>query len=184
MSLTSKEAAESLAQAEQSGRRSAELYHYSRAAPHFMLWGAIQVVGYCGTYLYPQYSNWLWAVLILAGGIGGAIINQQCPNKDARPQAWRSTAVVFIALVFVLGTYSIMWPVHGRQLAVYPALLMGAIYCAVGLWVGLRYIVTGAVVFAAALTAYFTIQDASILLVMAVIGGGSMILAGFWFRTV
>ena len=184
MSLTSKEAAESLAQAEQASRRSAELYHYSRAAPHFMLWGAIQVVGYCGTYLYPQYSSWLCAVLILAGCIGGAIIGRQCPDKKVRPQAWRRFAVVMIAVVFVFGTYAIMQPVHGSQLAVYPVLLMGAVYCAIGLWVGLRYIVTGVVAFTAALVGYFTIHDSTILLLMAGVGGGSMILAGFWFRKV
>ena len=184
MSLTSKEAAESLAQAEQARRRSAELYHYSRAAPHFMLWGAIQVVGYCGTYLYPQYSSWLWAVLILAGGVGGAIIGQRCPDKEARPQAWRRFGVMMIAVMFVFGTYAIMQPVHGPQLAVYPVLLMGAVYCAIGLWVGLRYIVTGVVAFTAALVGYFTIHDSTILLLMAGVGGGSMILAGFWFRKV
>jgi len=184
MSLTSKEAAESLAQAEQARRRSAELYHYSRAAPHFMLWGTIQVVGYCATYLFPQYANWLWGGLILAGCVGGYIIGRQCPDKEARPQAWRRFAVMMIAVAFVLGTYAVMWPVHGRQFAVYPVLLVGAIYCAMGLWVGLRYIVTGAVVFAAALVAYYTIYDSTILLLMAAVGGGSMILAGFWFRTV
>jgi len=184
MSLTSKEAAESLAQAEQARRRSAELYHYSRAAPHFILWGGIQVVGYCGTYLFPYHSNWLWAGLILAGCIGGFIIGKRCPDREARPQAWRRFAVMIIAVAFVLGTYAVMWPVHGTQPAVFPVLLEGAVFCAIGLWVGLRYVVTGAVVFAAALAAYFTIHDAGILLLMAAVGGGSMILAGFWFRTV
>ena len=184
MSLTSKEAAESLAQAEQARRRSAELYHYSRAAPHFMLWGAIQVVGYCGTYLAPHYSNWLWAILILGGCAGGAIIGHQCPDRETRPQAWRRFALMMIVIIFVLGTYAVMWPVRGPTFAVYPVLLMGAIYCAIGLWVGLRYFVTGVVAFSLALVGYYTIHDNTILLLMAAVGGGSMILAGLWFRTV
>jgi len=184
MSLTSKEAAESLAQAEQARRRSAELYHYSRAAPHLIMWGCIWVVGYSGTYLLPNYSDWLWAALVLGGGFGGILIGRQCPDSSARPLSWRFFALIVVAVTFVFSTYAVMSPVHGAQCAAYPALLTGAIYCAVGLWVGLRYIITGIAVMALTLGGYFTIHDATILLWMAFVGGGAMILAGFWFRTV
>ncbi|HUO99814.1 MAG TPA: hypothetical protein VMU01_14165 [Rhizomicrobium sp.] len=184
MSLTSKEAAESLAQAEQAHRRSAELYHYSRAAPHLIMWGAIWVAGYGGTYLVPNYWQWLWGALIVCGCIGGYFVGQVRPDCKNGAWAWRMTGVMAVAVAFVACTYAIMWPVHGAQYAAYPALLTGAIYAAVGLWVGLRYLVTGALVMALTLAGFFTLHDNTILLWMAFVGGGSMILAGVWFRTV
>ena len=184
MPLTSKQAAESLAQAEQADRRSAQAYYYHRSSPHLIMWGAIWVFGYSATYLFPNYSNWLWAALMLGGCSGGYFIGRASAKCGNGPRAWRMFVIMLVAIFFVASTYAIMWPVHGRQLAAYPVLLTGAVYTAMGLWVGLRYVVTGMLVMALALGGYFFINDLTILLWMAFVGGGSMILAGFWFRTV
>jgi hypothetical protein len=183
MPLTSKEAAESLAQAEQARRRSAQIYSYSRSAPHLIMWGAIWVVGYSLTDLFPHRSGWIWLVLMLIGVIGGAIIAHQCPRREHGPLAWRMFAVAAVAVFFVFATYTIMSPVHGVAAATFPALLTGSLYTAIGLWAGLRYVIAGIVVLAATMGGYFFLQE-HILLWMAFVGGGSMMLAGFWFRKV
>jgi hypothetical protein len=183
MSLTSKEAAESLVQAEQARRRSAQLYSYSRSAPHLIMWGCIWVVGYIQNDLFPRYENWGWIVLILSGVIGGAIIGRRYALLDRGPFAWRLFAVFAVAIFFVFATYTIMWPVRGTAMAVYPALIIGTLYTAIGLWCGLRYVIAGIVVLGATMGGFFFLHE-HLLLWMAFVGGGSLILAGFWFRTV
>ena len=183
MSLTSKEAAESLAQAEQARRRSAALYSYSRSSPHLIMWGSIWFVGYIQNELFPRYENWGWLTLILAGVIGGAVIGRRYALLDRGPFAWRMFAVFAVAIFFVTATYMIMWPVRGAAMAVYPALIIGTLYTAIGLWSGLRYVITGIVVLAATMGGFFFLHE-HLLLWMAFVGGGALILAGFWFRTV
>ncbi|HEY0282081.1 MAG TPA: hypothetical protein VGC27_05610 [Rhizomicrobium sp.] len=183
MSLSSKEAAETLSDVERASRRSAQLYGYSRSAPHLIMWGSIWVVGYTQTDLFPRYANWGWIALILAGVIGGAIIGQRNAALKHGPLAWRMFAVSAIAIFFVFATYTIMWPVRGEAIAAYPALITGTLYAGIGLWAGLRYVITGIVVVAATLGGYFFLHE-HLLLWMAFVGGGGMILAGIWFRKV
>jgi len=186
MSLSSQEAQASLAEAEQARRRSAQLYGYQKASPHLILWGIIWVIGYSGSALIPNYDGYLWDGLIVLGILGSVYFGRRCQQEvggtKKGPYAWRAGAVGFIAVFFIMATYAIMWPVHGAQMAAYPALITGTIYAAVGLWLGLRYVVTGALVVTFTLFGYFDIHGVWYLYWMAAVGGGSMILAGFWFR--
>ena len=183
MPLTSKEAAESLAQAENARRRSAQIYSYSQSSPHLIMWGTIWVLGYTQNDLLPRYENWGWIMLILAGAIGGAIIGRRHALLDRGPLAWRMLAVAAVAVFFVFATYTIMWPVRGAAMTVFPALITGTLQTAIGLWAGLRYVITGVTVIAATMGGFFFLHE-HLLLWMAFVGGGSMILAGFWFRKV
>jgi hypothetical protein len=187
MSLSSHEAQASLAEAAQAGRRSAQLYAYSKASPYLVMWGIIWVLGYGGTGLSPHNADLIWGVLIVAGLLGGAYIgsrSKSCSPSGARsPYVLRITGVGLIAVFFVAASYTIMWPVNGAQVTAYPALITGTVYAAVGLWAGLRYVVTGLLVVGLTLFGFFAIHDIWYLYWMAVVGGGSMILAGFWFRT-
>ncbi len=185
MSLSSQEAAASLSEAEKARQRSAQLYVYAKSAPHLIMWGIIWVIGYTGTALSDGLLDWkwVWGVLMIAGVAGGTIINRRASRHDDQYAfAWRHAAIISIAVLFVFLTYVLMWPVHGRVLATYPVLVTGTIHMGVGLWTGLRYVLTGALVIALALIGFFFIGP--ILYWMAFVGGGSLILAGFWFRTV
>jgi hypothetical protein len=183
MSLSSKEAEESLADVENAARRSARIYGYSRAAPHLILWGAIWVIGYGATDLRPMYANLIWGVLIPIGCVGSFLFSRRCANTERTTGAWRVFALAGLALLFIFSTYTIMWPLHGHQFGAYPALLTGVVYSGVGLWLGARWVVTGLAVTLLTLGGFFLLRE-HYLLWMAFVGGGSMILAGFWFRTV
>lgn len=184
MSLSSQEAAESLSQAEQAGRRSKQAYFYHRSSPHLIMWGIIWVIGYGGTGLIHEYANPLWAALVIIGCIGGVIL-VRCRKPDGStsgPYAWRFAALWAIILFFVFATYAILQPHSGRQLAAYPALITGVVYMALGLWTGLRYVISGIVVVTLTLVGFFYIEP--IFLWFALVGGSAMILTGLWFRTV
>jgi hypothetical protein len=182
MSLSSKEAEASLADAENAARRSARIYGYSRAAPHLIMWGAIWVVGYAGTDLSHAHANLIWGALVLTGCVGSFLFSRQYANREKRTGAWRAFALAGLALLFIFSTYAIMWPVQGAQSGTFPALLTGVVYTGAGLWLGVRWVVTGLAVIALTLGGYFLLQE-HYLLWMAFVGGGGMMLAGFWFRT-
>ena len=183
MTLSSEEAAKTLSQAEDARKRSAELYFYHRSSPHLILWGIIWVLGYGGTGLFPSYSGYLWDGLVLIGVACGFYIGR-CRGSTAGPKAWRLVALAVIIIFFVSATYRIMQPHFARQFCAYPALITGSVYLAVGLWSGLRYVVAGVAVVALTLFGFYFITPHLYFFWMAVVGGGSMILAGLWFRTV
>lgn len=184
MSLSPNEAAQSLSDVEQATRRSAQLFHYNRAAPHFLLWGAIWVVGYTATDYVPQQGNLIWAALVLGGAIGSALVgrtNPTCTTQAGRQWGLRMFGLIAIACVFMGATYAIMGPVHGLQPAAFPALIVGTVYCGVGLWAGMRWLIVGTLVIVLTLGGYFYLPQ-HYLLWMAFVGGGALIVAGLWFR--
>jgi hypothetical protein len=180
MSLSSKEAAETLSDVEQAARRSARAFGYSKAAPHLIMWGVIWVIGYSATDLAPQLSNWIWAVLLAAGCVGGYVLGR---GRERSPRLWRFFALFGVVLIFIASTYTIMRPVHGPQLAAFPALLTGAVYAGLGLWLGTRYLITGLAIIALTLGGFFFLHE-HMMLWMAFVGGGAMMLTGLWFRQV
>ncbi len=182
MSLSSEEAAASLSQVQEASRRSSQLYFYHRSSPHLIMWGIIWIIGYGGTGLLPQYSDPLWGGLILAGCIGGVVLGRSRKVDDkAGPYAWRMAALWAIILFFVMATYAIMEPKYARQLCAYPALITGCAYMLIGLWRGMRYLISGIIVVALTLVGFYFIQP--IFFWFAAVGGGAMILTGLWFRT-
>lgn len=187
MSLSSEEAQASLSQVEEAKRRSSQLYFYHRSSPHLIMWGVIWIVGYGGSGLFPRYSWHLWAGLVLIGIIGGVLLGR-CAKADhatSGPQAWRMGALWAVILLFVFGTYAILEPHLDKQFCAFPALITGCAYMAIGLWRGLRYVISGIVVVALTLFGYFYIDQVfSIFYWFAAVGGGAMILTGLWFRTV
>lgn len=188
MSLSSKEAAETLSDVARAERRSAQAFGYSRASPHLMIWGLVWVAGYASSDFYPQFANWLWLALILLGGIAGSIVasrqhKSDPPGKFASSNPWRFWALFFVIVVFIVSTDAIFHPTRVSQPAAFPALITGAVYAGLGLWFGMRFVVAGLLIMALTLGGYFFLHE-HFLLWMAVVGGGGLILAGFWFRAV
>jgi len=186
MSLSSREAAQSLSQAESASRRSAELYVYHRSSPHLIMWGIIWVFGYGGTGLTPENANLIWGILTAIGLAGGIVIGRCTPKDTVKGsfRAWRLAALFAIIIFFVSATYTVMEPHLAKQFCAFPALITGTAYAAVGLWAGTRYVVAGIAVLALTLFGFFYLTPHLYFFWMALVGGGAMILAGLWFRTV
>jgi hypothetical protein len=184
MSLSSQEASASLQQVEEASRRSTELYFYHCSSPHLIMWGIIWIIGYGGTGLFPGVGMALWLGLIVIGCIGGILLGNKCRRDGyaSGPYAWRMGALWAIILFFVFATYAILPPHLNKQFCAYPALITGCVYMAIGLWRGLRYVISGLVVAALTLVGYYFIEP--VFFWFAAVGGGAMILTGLWFRTV
>ena len=88
-----------------------------------------------------------------------------------------------ILCLFIGAIFATLGPVSGKQIGVFTPLLVGAVYAALGLWLGLRFVVTGVAITVLTLGGYFYLPE-HFLLWMAFVTGGGLILAGVWFRRV
>ncbi len=179
--ITTREATDVLREAATTERRSAEAYSYSRSAPFLILWGLIWIAGYGGTAVLPgQKAGWLWMALSVVGtGISIWLGNTQAKTRDR--SGWRVGALVAIIFAFVFALFSVLPPTNELQAGVISPLLLSAIYAAMGLWRGLRFVLLGAFLAAIALGAYFFLKD-FFFVWMALAGGGSLLLTGLWMR--
>jgi hypothetical protein len=186
MTLTPQDAAAALADIAHARSRSFELRAYQDAAPHFLLWGVIWLLGYGATDLAPHAANWVWLVAVSAGLIGGLLIGRATARRvggaaGGRRYQRQFWGLAVIMTVFAFGVFAIMRPTDGRQVAAFWPLLMAGIYSALGLWIGTRLLITG-IALAVLTLGGFLFLPAHFLLWMAVVGGSVLFLTGLWLR--
>ena len=123
-----------------------------------------------------------------AGLIGCAVIGYR-QNKDrpadrlGRQLGRRFLASFFIIVLFIIATFAVMGPVRPLQQVAFWPLVIGMFYAIMGLWRGPRLLITGLALTVLTLAGFFFLPE-YFQYWMAVTGGGSLILAGFWFRQV
>ncbi|HMK80117.1 MAG TPA: hypothetical protein VK438_10730 [Xanthobacteraceae bacterium] len=179
MTLSPQDATAALRDIDAAQARSATLRGYRRAAPQFLIWGVIWAAGYGLSDGFPHHANAIWAVLVPIGVAAGLFA-----GRGTEPSfAWRYGAITLAMLAFFAATFFVMAPVTGRQVSAFIPLFVALLYVLAGIFRGPRYVVAGLVVAAATLTGFVFIAG-HFLLWMAVVGGGALILAGFWMRKV
>jgi hypothetical protein len=146
MTLSPHDAALALRDIERAEARSATLDDYQRAAPHFLIWGVLWVVGYSLTDLYPRHVAAIWAVIVPIGIASGVVVMR----ARGSGLGWRYGAAVAAVMVFFGAVFAVMWPVGDRQIAAFIPLFVALAYALRGIWSGLRHVVAGVLV--AALT--------------------------------
>jgi hypothetical protein len=181
LSLTPNEAADALRDIETAGRRSGRAFGYRTSGPHFMIWGAVWVVGYCGVDLLPRQAGWIWLVATVCGAVASAVYGRLSAGGSA-VNGWRTLGLAVIVALFITATMTIMWPVAPKAQASFVPLLAAACYSGVGLWAGARWIVAGAAIAVLTLVGFFYLHE-HFNLWMAAIGGGGLMLAGLWMRS-
>ena len=189
MTLSPAQAAENLKDIAKTERRSAEALRYSRFSPFLFLWGAVWAAGYLGSAtLPPHVYGPLWFGLDFAGLAGCAVIGYrqnkgQPTDSEGRRKGRRFFASFFIIFLFIIATFAVMGPVRPLQQAAFWPLVIAMFYAIMGLWAGARLLITGLALTVLTLGGFFFLRE-YFMYWMAVTGGGSLILAGFWFRQV
>jgi len=200
MSPSAEEAAQMLREVESIGTRSGQLRSYRYAAPQLMLWGVLWLIGYSASDLAPTYAGqvWIgitvfWALLYFfyftrRGAMAPASNTAATPMRSAeaariqRRFRLRFFGLYAVACLLIFGTALIMRP-QGIEMAAYVPLLLACIYMGAGIWGGgRRYVAIGAVLAVLALAGYFLLPS-HFLLLMAVGGGGALLLTGLWLRS-
>lgn len=179
--ITRDEASKRLEDIEHVTARSGLARGYREASPHLLIWGAIWTLGY-GLPATGLAGHGIWLWLVLAGTLASFWVSR--PNKQTKPSRfdWRYVGSVAAAVISVAGLFSVFMPVSGQQIGTVIPLIAGAAYLQLGIWTGGRRIaLVGLVVTAAALYAYHGSRELFDLL-MAIFGGGALILGGLWLR--
>ena len=183
MPITRDEAAGALNDITQTERRSGEIYGYSKAAPHLILWGVIWVAGYSLSWTHPEWTL-TWPVLTVIGCIGSFWTASHGRRDSDRPSDWRFLATFVAIFLFIAALFAVMPPRTNAQAGAFFPILVALLYSLVGIWArGLRMIVTGVALAALTLVGFFYLPQ-YFLLWMAVVGGGGLILGGLWLRSV
>jgi hypothetical protein len=179
MAVTPQDAAAALREIEETQARSTTLRGYQHAAPHFLIWGVVWIVGYGLSDVFRGHANAIWGVLVPIGLVAGLFV-----KRDAsRAVSWRYAATAVATLLFFAATFFVMWPVSGRQISAFIPLVVALLYVLGGIWGGRRYVVAGIAVAALTLVGFVWLST-HFLLWMAIVGGGALILAGLWLRRV
>jgi hypothetical protein len=179
MALSSHDAAAALRDIEQAELRSATLSDYQHAAPHFMIWGILWIVGYTASDFLPAHTGAIWAVIVPIGLAAGFATMR----NSKRGLGWRYGTAVVAIFTFFLATFLVMAPVSDRQVSAFIPLFVALAYALRGIWSGPRYTVAGVLVATLTLFGFFVLRE-HFFLWMAGVGGGSLILAGVWLRQV
>ena len=176
MALSREEAAQALQEIASTERRSTTLRRYRGAAPHLMLWGVLWAVGYGLTEVIPARAGATWTVIVVVGIAAGTLMTFR---QSDRTVGWRFAAMMATLVVFCIATLVIMAPIEGRQTAAFVPLVIAACYVIAGIWFGPRYVVAGVALAALTLGGFFLLRS-YFFAWMAVVGGGALLLAGFW----
>jgi hypothetical protein len=184
MPVPPQEAAGALHDIEHAQRRSAIAYGYQKRSPHLILWGVIWIVGYALVYARPQWGA-TWLVLAPAGFLASFWIGRRTRAETSRTFGWRYAATIIVILLFITALFAIMPPTKGAQAAAFFPLLVAVFYAVFGIWRdAARMAVLGLAVGALTVAGYFLLSPQFFMLWMAGVGGGALILGGFWMRGV
>jgi hypothetical protein len=178
------EAASTLEEIASTEQHSQKAYHYQKAAPHLFLWGVIWMIGYTVTYVRPHWYP-LWDVLAILGFVGSFFISFRARGSDSQASyGWRYGATFIAVFLFIAALFAIFPPQSSLQIDAFFPLLIAIWYVLIGIWTrGTRVALLGLALGLLTVGGYFWLQN-YFLLWMAFVGGGSLILGGFWLRRV
>lgn len=183
--LNREDARQSLDTIAATAQRSTTLYRYHQASPYFFLWGVVWMLGYGLSDLWPAQAGWTWMLLDAVGiGMSVVIAKSGQAGRGAGPaMAWRIAGLGVSLLLYFAAAFAVLAPSSGKQVATFITLTVALAYGMVGLWAGLRWMGAGVAVAALALFAYFFVP-AYFNTWMGFVGGGVLVLTGYWLRRV
>jgi hypothetical protein len=181
MTLSQDEAAEALRDIDKTAQKSSTAYGYRVASPHLFIWGAVWVVGYGLSALGHEWSI-VWLPLAVIGSIASFWVGRRAKPKGSGHD-WRFTGIFLAIFLFVAALFQVMPPRNDLQSAAFFPLLVALSYALVGIWTrGWRVLFLGAAVAALTLFGFYALPH-YFLPYLAVVGGGGLILGGFWLRS-
>lgn len=189
MNLSHEQASSALQDIAQAQRRLGIFTGYRQAAPHLWLWGAIWIVGYAISDLWPAQAGWGWLVLNSCGMLAAILIGRQQARQAGpvaatalpRGQSLRVLGIALAIVLFIIASFDMLRPQTMLQYGSFPVLLMGLLYTLAGLWAGPRWLVTGLALSGFSLLGYHFIEQHALLWV-GLCGGATLILSGTWMR--
>ncbi|MET0279729.1 MAG: hypothetical protein ABW278_01210 [Steroidobacteraceae bacterium] len=193
MNVSQQDASGALAAIDAVDRRVREAVWYREASPFLFVWGLVWLVANTITDLWPQQAGWAWLVGV-AGGIAFTAVltflqlqrraHTHAMAPASRERSGRRMLLLGLTIAcFFPAMLAVLAPLSARQHNAFISLFWAFAYMAAGCWVGMRLFITGVVTAVAILVGFLFIRE-HYFLWMALVGGGSLLLAGFWFRRI
>jgi len=184
MSISKDEASAALSQIEAARGRVWEAKAYSHASPFLILWGVVWLGADLVTQFEPRWY-WTWPVGVGLGAVASLVVGYATSRittpKGQRGAAWRNVALWLVIMGFITGLFLVLPPVGGRVIHSIFGLLSGAVYAAMGLWLGWRLTALGVGLAALTLAGFFLVGSWYAAF-MGLVCGGALILGGLWMR--
>jgi len=187
VNISPSEAEEALAAIQAMMQKTRRAISSSGAYVFLIIWGAIWLVGFLGNQFLPRETvGYLWLGLDTVGGLASWVVGTRM-GKNFRGASGavsgKRIAWFWILLAFYLvAIIGVAWPVDVKQIAVFIVLVVMIGWLAMGLLLGFTSIRLTLAITALALIGYFLLPDYFHLL-MAVLGGGGMIILGLYIRS-
>ncbi len=193
MNISLQDASDALDTIGAADRQVRQAVWYREAAPFLIMWGLVWMLGNAVTDLWPRFAGLAWMTGTTMGIAGTAtIIFLQMRDRAARyaqtpadrAHSGRRILLLGVAVAgFFPAMFAVLGPLSPQQYNAFISLFWAFAYMAAGAFVGMRLFITGALTAVAILAGYLFVQQ-HFFLWMAVFGGGSLLLAGFWFRKI
>jgi hypothetical protein len=171
--MLANEAEHALAEVALGRRRAQEHKGYAAAGSVLILWGIVWFVANLISQFLPYLAGLAWSTGIVIATV------------------WTVTRPRHVDDGRILGTWLVIAVYLGITLAIVGAdvrladflisLMVGATYLIVGIWAGLRFALLGATLVAVALIAWIAAPD-FLFVLLAIGGGGTLIVGGLWLR--
>jgi hypothetical protein len=178
-----KEALDAIQRVMQKTRRS---FSSSGAYIFMLIWGSVWMVGFLGSQFLPsEIAGNLWIALDILGGILSAFVGIRM-NRGVRSSTSSNTGkriAIFWLLLFIYCSLAlwIVWPVDGKQLAMFIIIFITIGWLAMGLLLSFVSVWWALALTGVALVGYIFLPDIFYLW-MAILGGGGMIALGLYIR--
>jgi hypothetical protein len=193
MNVSRQDASDALDAISIAERRARQVKGYREASPFLIVWGLAWMVANIICDLAPQYAGRAWLGVVAAGTLVTFLL-VFLQSKRVRTQHFFTPAqrVQYRRRAFMLGVtimgffpamLTVLSPLSARQQDAFISMTWAFVYMAAGCWLGPRLFITGLVTVAAILGGYLFLQE-HFFLWMALVGGGSLVLAGMWLRKI
>lgn len=195
MNISKQEAQESLKDIESVTEQTRKAIAYGASSSMLILWGVIWMIGYSVTQFYPAYAGLAWMPLVAFGAISCWVLGARTHSSFQSANAGRIGA-----FWLVLFAYATVWllllhptnlpsgaewahyqPINDRQISAFFATVPMFAYVVGGIWFGRFFVWLGALVTVLTLLGFYFLTG-WFQLWMAIVGGGSLIVAGLYIR--
>ena len=182
MAISPSDAAQALDDISQAETRMRQFAGYEKSSPFFLLWGVLWFVASAASDVFPTRIGPIWIATDLIGVAASTYLGIRGVDRTcARSWGGRYLGTVAVYLAFAVATLWLLSPTSPQQVYAYFSLLIAAIYMAMGIWTGPRYLAIGLGIFVLTLAGYVLLAS-HFYLWMAIVGGGALVLTSLWMR--
>ena len=181
MNTTREEARELLAEIREVQARTRRALGQGTGPYHMMIWGAVWFLGYLGSqFLDFETAGMVWTALVIPGMIASALVGGRVALRFRRATYESRLGLFWLALLAYAALIILLTGIAERPVLGYVVAMFAMFgYVVMGLWlwtplawVGLSVTVIGTVSYLL-IPGYFS-------LIMALMGGGTLFLSGFY----